>query len=71
MGRPITYDPERSLDEQRSVIAAYLRDGIDRLARALPPHKPVPFMTDRWYSAYGMYEDDVQGYWRMIDHSES
>lgn len=71
VGRPITYDPERSLDEQRSVIAAYLRDGIDRLARALPPHKPVPFMTDRWYSAYGMYEDDVQGYWRMIDHSES
>lgn len=70
VGKPITYDPEQPLDEQREKIAAYLRDNIDRLARALPEHQPVPFLPERWYSAYGMYEDDVYGYWKMIENNE-
>lgn len=70
VGKPITYDPEQPLDEQREVIAAYLRDNIDRLAGKLPPHKPVPFLPERWYSAYGMYENDVYGYWKMIEGNE-
>lgn len=70
VGKPIVYDPEQPLDEQRGVIAAYLRDNIDRLARALPEHKPVPFLPERWYSAYGMYENDVYGYWQMIEKNE-
>ena len=53
------------------MIAGYLRDNIDRLARALPEHKPVPFLPERWYSAYGMYEDEVYGYWKMIDDTGS
>ena len=70
VGKPIAYDPELSLDEQRDVIASYLRDNIDRLARELPEHKPVPFLPERWYSAYGMYEEDVYGYWKMIENNE-
>ena len=69
VGVPIAYDPDRSLDEQRCTIAAYLRDNIDRLARQLPAHKPIPFMSDRWYSAYGEFEYDAPGYWRMIDEN--
>lgn len=70
VGKPIVYDPEQPLDEQRDMIAAYLRDNIDRLARALPAHELVPFLPERWYSAYGMYEDDVYGYWKMIEKDE-
>ncbi len=70
VGKPITYDPEIPLDTQRDKIAAYLRDNIDRLARALPKHKPVPFLTDRWYEGYGEYENDVYGYWNMIGSGE-
>ena len=71
VGKPVAYDPEQPLDEQRGMIAEYLRDNIDRLARTLPEHKPVPFLPERWYSAYGMYEDDVYGYWKMIDDTGS
>lgn len=70
IGKPIAYDPELPLDEQRPIIAEYLRDNIDRLGRALPPHKPVPFMAERWYAKYGEYENDVQGYWAMIQGRE-
>lgn len=70
VGKPIAYDPDRSLDEQRDEIAVYLRDNIDRLARALPKHKPVPFMAKNWYTAYGKYENDVAGYWKMIEGDE-
>lgn len=66
VGAPIAYDPDRSLDEQRQTIAAYLRDNIDRLARQLPAHTPMPFMSDRWYGAYSEFEYDAPGYWRMI-----
>lgn len=67
VGTPISYDPQEPIESQRERIAVYLRDNIDRLARQLPPHKPVPFLSPRWYSAYGCFEHDVQGYWQMID----
>ena len=70
VGEPVTFDPEIPIDEQRERIITYLRDGIDRLGRELPEHKPVPFLPERWYGAYGMYEDDVLGYWQMIDNNE-
>lgn len=70
VGKPISYDPELSLEEQRERITHYLRDNIDRLGRALPEHKPVPFLPPRWYTAYGQYEDDAPGYWKMIQNNE-
>ena len=70
VGKPIAYDPAQSLDEQREKIVSYLRDNIDRLGRALPKHKPVNFMQPRWYTAYGQYEEDVAGYWKMIENNE-
>ncbi len=69
VGDPIAYDPDEPLDEQRGTIAAYLRDSIDRLAATLPKHKPIPFLSDRWYRAYGSYEDDAPGYWKMIEEN--
>ncbi len=70
VGKPIAYDPDKSLDEQRDDITNYLRDSIDRLARKLPKHEPVPFLPERWYGSYGMYENDTLGYWMMIENGE-
>lgn len=64
---PIEYDPERPAKDQREKIAAFLRDGIDRAAREMKPHKPVPFLPPRWYGVYGEFENDFAGYWQMID----
>lgn len=68
VGAPIAYDPALHPSEQRQVISAYLRDRIDGLARAMKKHKPVPFLTPRWYGAYGQYENDFVAYWKMIEN---
>ena len=70
VGCPVCYDPETELAVQRQTAAATLRDSIDRLARALPPHKPVPFLPKRWYAAYGQYENNFAGYWKMIANEQ-
>lgn len=68
VGKPIVYDPSLPMDEQRALISDRLCDSIDRLARRLPPHKPAPFLSERWYGAYGeRFEFDTPGYWRMIE----
>ena len=68
VGKPIAYDPELPMDEQRGLIADYLCDNIDRLARQLPPHTPVPFLPQRWYDTYGeRFEHDTPGYWHMME----
>lgn len=70
VGKPILYDPEIPMEEQREQITAYLSDQIDQLARKLPPHQPRPFMPQIWYDAYGeRFEHDTIGYWRMIDEN--
>lgn len=66
VGAPISYDPNLLAKNQRDAICEYLRDGIDRMARGMKPHKPVLFLPQRWYDAYGQYEDDFYGYWKMI-----
>ena len=66
VGKPIAYDPDGDHDEQRESITDYLSGNIDRLARQMKPHKPVPFLSERWYAAYGEYEKDAFGYWKMI-----
>ena len=68
VGKPIAYQPQLDLDEQRREITSYLSFHIDRLARQMKPHKPVPFLPERWYSAYGEYEHDPFGYWQMISN---
>lgn len=71
VGKPIAYDPGISMDEQRQRIALYLCDNIDRLARRLPPHTPMPFLSQKWYDAYGeRFEHDTAGYWQMIDQGD-
>ena len=64
---PVVYDPDRSAKDQRTEICRLLRDSIDRAARGMKPHKPVPVLPPRWYGAYGEYEDDFASYWQMID----
>lgn len=68
VGKPVAYDPEEPMDAQKERIGCYLTENIHRLGRSLPPHKPVPFVPQRWYDAYGQYENDVPGYWKMIQN---
>ena len=68
VGRPIEYDPDMDSDEFKKTACTFIRDGIDRLGRNMKPHKPVPFMPQRWYDAYGeRFENDTAGYWKMIE----
>ena len=67
IGTPVEYDPEIPVAEQRQPVCEYLRDNIDRLARGLKEHKPVPFHPPEWYEYYGRYEDDEEGYWKMFE----
>ena len=66
VARPITYDPDVPMSVQREAICGFLRDGIDRMGRSLPDHKPTPFLPERWYGAYGEYEFDAEGYMRLL-----
>ena len=67
VGKPISYDPGLSLSAQRETIRNHLESEITRVAQSMKPHKPIHFMDKRWYKAYGQYENDFSGYWRMID----
>ena len=40
---PVTFDPERPIEEERERIAAYIMDAITKKAESLPPHKVVPY----------------------------
>ena len=42
-GKPITYDPNDSPDNQRKIIKEYLMTEITVLAKDLPRHKVVPY----------------------------
>lgn len=42
-GKPIKYDPNLSIEEQRIRINKYLQDEITRLAKELPVHKVLPY----------------------------
>ncbi len=44
-GKPIYYDPNLSMDEQRKQICDYLQSEITALAKALPRHKVVPYLN--------------------------
>ena len=67
IGKPVEYDPSVRVEDQRGTISVYLRDSIDRMARGLKKHKPVPFLPPEWYEYYGRYENDEEGYWKMFE----
>ena len=71
IGEPITYDPNAPQRDERRIIAEHVQNGIDSLARELPPHKPVPFMQPVWYEYYGEYENDVVAYWALCNQKHS
>lgn len=43
IGKPIAYDPSRSMDEQRGQLCDQLRQSITDMARGLPRHRVVPY----------------------------
>jgi hypothetical protein len=43
IGKPIAYDPQIPMEEQRKEIARYLMDAITEMAVSLPRHKVVPY----------------------------
>ncbi len=67
IGQPVAYNPDISLGKQMNSVSHELTAEIDTLARSMKKHKPVPFLADRWYRAYGQYAEDFTGYWKMID----
>lgn len=70
IGKPVEYDPDIPIKEQRELVCEALQEGMDRMARGLKKHRPVPFLKERWYGAYGKYTDDFEGYWRMIESGD-
>lgn len=42
-GKPIEYNPEMDINEQRKVICNYLQEEITKLAQELPRHKVLPY----------------------------
>lgn len=42
-GKPIFYNPNISIEEERSRICNYLKSNITELAESLPPHTVVPY----------------------------
>lgn len=42
-GKPICYNPEQNIDEQRTAICEYIQAEITRIAKELPRHKVVPY----------------------------
>lgn len=43
LGKPIKYDPNIDINEQRKIICDYLKEEITRIAKELPRHKVIPF----------------------------
>lgn len=45
LGKPVQYDPDVPMEEQRGRIAEYLMDEITRMACELPEHTVVPYLN--------------------------
>lgn len=45
LGKPVQYDPDVPMEEQRGHIAGYLMDEITRMACELPEHTVVPYLN--------------------------
>lgn len=69
VGTPVAFDPSLSIADQRIAVSDHLKREIDRLARNMKPHRPVPFLPQRWYDAYGRYENDFDAYWRSFEEN--
>ena len=67
---PILFDPDAPQTEQREAVCDRISSEIDRMAREMKPHRPVPFLPERWYKAYGEYEHDFDKYWQMIENGK-
>ena len=42
-GKPIQYNPNIDINEQRAMVCNYLKEEITRIAKSLPVHKVVPY----------------------------
>lgn len=70
IAKPIEYDPTNNPKAERIRVSEYIRDGIDRMGRSCPEHKPVPFLDDDWFATYGQYVDHIQDYWAIFETTE-
>ncbi len=59
-GKPISFDPDAPIEEERERICAYLMDEITRMAVALPEHTVVPYpnVTKKHYGKNLLPEDN-------------
>ena len=45
LGKPIQYNPDVPIEEQRAYICNYIKEEITRMAKELPRHKVVPYLN--------------------------
>lgn len=43
LGKPVYFDPEKPMQEEREFLLNYLKEEITKLALELPPHKVTPY----------------------------
>lgn len=67
VGKPISFDPTIPARLQRKSIAEAVRNGIDAVAKTLPPHTPHEFLTKEWYECYGQYADNPSEYFKLFE----
>lgn len=66
VGEPISYDVGVSAEENRHKIAEYLKLEIDKIAKSLPKHKAIPFLTEDYYENYGEFVNNPDDYWKFV-----
>lgn len=71
VGEPITFDPEAHIANEKKRIAEYLKLNIDRIGRAIPTKKFIPFMREEFYNYYPEFVGNLSAYWNFCAQKRS
>ncbi|MFA6866440.1 MAG: 1-acyl-sn-glycerol-3-phosphate acyltransferase [Clostridia bacterium] len=67
IGDALQYDHTKDFKEQRKELAHNLTVTVDELAKSVPNHKNLPFLTQDWFDKYGEYVDNMSNYWKQFE----
>lgn len=71
IGKPIEYNINVKASDERKLIADYLKQNMDRLARTLHTKKAVPFLKEEFYEYYPEFVEDTAAYWAFCNCERS
>jgi hypothetical protein len=71
VGEPIEYNITNKASEERKLVAKYLKENIDSIARALHTKKVVPFLKEEFYEFYPEFIEDTAAYWAFCNNERS